>query len=72
MSNFNFNARKQLREENCTPTPSVPGGAYPSCNITSPYQTPMNTVGIGNPVWGGGDRFQPLNFGKKIKKKKSK
>ena len=67
---FDFDRRMQLREEGETPSavPSVPGGAYPQCNISAPYQTPFNTIGIGNPVMGGSDRFgRSYNF--KPKKK---
>ena len=69
---FDFDHRIQLREEGETPSavPSVPGGAYPQCNISAPYQTPFNTIGIGNPVMGGSDRFgRSYNFKTKKKKK---
>lgn len=72
MSRFDFDKRKQLQEdEGGAPAaaPCVPGGAYPSCPVTAPFQTLTNTVGIGNPVFGGSDRFDRV-IGSKIQKKK--
>lgn len=70
MQKFDFDNRKQLKEDEGGAAPCVPGGAYPSCNVTAPFQTVFNTVGIGNPVVGGSDRYDRIIGGKKIAKKK--
>lgn len=70
MGSFNFDKKKQLREEDGAPMPCVPGGAYPSCPVTAPFQTLTNTIGIGNPVFGGSDRFDNIVGQKTSKKKK--
>ena len=71
---FDFDRRMQLREEGETPSavPSVPGGAYPQCNINATYQTPSNTIEIGNDLMGGSDRVgMSYKFKSKKKKKNS-
>lgn len=74
MSNFNFDRKKRLHEEEGAPAaaPCVPGGAYPTCPVSAPFQSLTNTVGIGNPVMGGSDRFDRVLGAKKKKIAKKK
>ena len=77
MGRFNYDVKKNLREDEAAPA-LAPGGAYyaSGSGVSAPYQTPFNTVGIGNPVpagtpnsnqAGSGDRFDNV-FGMSKKK----